>query len=72
MKYMLMLCIGAAATSAYVYFKSSDDEHLMIRSSHHSAQTSQSIIHSNKHQHDEVNMPSLQGKDTTEQEVNDL
>ena len=44
----------------------------MVRSSNHSAQTLQSIIHSNKHQHDEVNMPGLQGKDTTEQEVNDL
>ena len=53
-------------------FKSGDHENLLISSSHHSVQTSRSIIHSNKHQHDEVNMPSLQGKDTTEQEVNDL
>ena len=72
MKYVLLLCIGAAATFAYMHFKSSDHEYLMILSSNHSAQTSQSIIHSNKHQHDEVNMPGLQGKDTTEQEVNDL
>ena len=27
---------------------------------------------SQHHEHDEVNMPGLQGKDTTEQEVNDL
>ena len=72
MKYMLMLCIGAAATFVLIYFKSSDQQYSMIRSSNHGAQTSRIIIHSNKHQHDEVNMPSLHGKDTTEQEVNDL
>lgn len=72
LKYMLILCIGVAAAFAYMYFQSSDHYYLMMHSSHHGAQTSQSVTHSNKHQHDESNMPGLQGKDTTEQEVKDL
>jgi hypothetical protein len=45
----------------------------------HSAMNHNKMMHNtktnnkgNNHKHDEVNMPGLQGKDTTDQEVNDL
>jgi hypothetical protein len=43
-----------------------------MHNSHHGAQSENKHKKGHNHKHDEVNMPGLQGKDTTEQEVNDL
>ena len=71
-KYLLMLCIGAAAAFAFMYFKSNNHNYFMKHHSHHGNQTSQKEARSSQHQHDEINMPGLQGEDITEQEIDDL
>ena len=70
--YALVFGLGVAATFFYLHHTSGGGSHGgghhfgNIRSSGH---TKHNGI---KHEHDEINMPGLQGKDTTEQEVNDL
>ena len=71
-KYLLMLCIGAAAAFAYMYFKSNNHNYFMKHHSHHGNQVSQKETRSSQQQHDEINMPGLQGEDITEQEIDDL
>ena len=71
-KYLLMLCIGAAAAFAYMYFKSNNHNYFMKLHLHHGNQASQKATRSSQHQHDEINMPGLQGEDITEQEIDDL
>ena len=71
-KYLLMLCIGAAAAFAYMYFKSNNHNYFMEHQSYHGNQASQKETRSSQHQHDEINMPKLQVEDITEQEIDDL
>lgn len=71
-KYLLMLCIGAAAAFAFMYFKSNNHNYFMKHHSHHGNQASQKEARSSQHQHDEINMPWLQGEDISEQEIDDL
>ena len=71
-KYLLMLCIGAAAASAFMHFKSNKHNFFNKHHSHHGNQASQKEARSSQHQHDEINMPGLQGEDITEQEIDDL
>jgi cytoskeletal protein RodZ len=71
-KYLLMLCIGAAAASAFMHFKSNNHNFFNKHHSHHGNQASQKEARSSQHQHDEINMPGLQGEDITEQEIDDL
>ena len=47
------------------YFLSMKNHHYSMGSQHHAQ-------HLKHHEHDEVNMPGLQGEDITDQEVNDL
>jgi hypothetical protein len=71
-KYLRMLCIGAAAAFAFMYFKSNNHNYFMKHHSHHGNQASQKEARPSQHQHDEINMPGLQGEDITEQEIDDL
>lgn len=71
-KYLLMLCIGAAAAFAFMYFKFNNHNYFTKHYSHHGNQASQKEARSSQHQHDEINMPGLQGEDITEQEIDDL
>ena len=74
--------LGVAATFFYLHHTSGGGSH---GGGHHSDDVSSSAHaqhdggkhhggkhHDSKHEHDEINMPGLQGKDTTDQEVNDL
>lgn len=70
--YLLVFGLGVAATFFYLH-------HTARTGSHGTGQHSQAMSSSGhvKHggganEHDEVNMPGLQGKDTTDKEVNDL
>ena len=70
--YALVFGLGVAATFFYLHHTSGAGGH---GGGHHSGDVSFSghAQHDGgKHEHDEINMPGLQGKDTTDQEVNDL
>ena len=71
-KYLLMLCIGAAAAFAFMYFKFNNHNYFTKHHSQHGNQASEKEARSSQHQHDEINMPGLQGEDITEQEIDDL
>jgi hypothetical protein len=69
--YALVFGLGVAATFFYLHHTSSGGHGV----GHHSGNASSSVHvkhHGGKHEHDEINMPGLQGKDTLDQEVNDL
>jgi len=70
--YTLVFGLGVAATFVYLHHTSGGGGH---GAGHHSGDGSSSAHATHeggKHEHDEVNMPGLRGKDTTDQEVNDL
>jgi uncharacterized protein YdcH (DUF465 family) len=70
--YALVFGLGVAATFFYLHHTSGGGNH---GGGHHSGDVSSSghaKHQGGKHEHDEINMPGLQGKDTTDQEVNDL
>ena len=75
--YALVFGLGVAATFFYLHHTSGGSGH---EGGHHSGDASSSAHaqhdggkhHGGKHEHDEINMPGLQGKDTTDREVNDL
>ena len=75
--YALVFGLGVAATFFYLHHTSGVGSHGGgnhsgdARSSGH-ARHDGGKHHAGKHEHDEINMPGLQGKDTTDQEVNDL
>ncbi|ADE39547.1 hypothetical protein [Candidatus Puniceispirillum marinum] len=60
---------GAGASFLFFTYKNSDHDYKSMHERHHSQS---GMAEGNTHKHDEVNMPGLQGKDTTDQEVNDL
>ena len=69
--YALVFGLGVAATFFYLHHTSGGGH----GARHHSGDVSSSghgKHQGGKHEHDVVNMPGLQGKDTTDQEVNDL
>jgi len=69
--YALVFGLGVAATFFYLHHTSGGGHGV----GHHSSDASflgHAKHHGDKHEHDEINMPGLQGKDTTDQEVNDL
>ena len=70
--FFLMFIAGVAATFSYLYFKEGNHDYAVMHKSHHENQSEDRHHTAKAHQHDEVNMPGLQGKDTTDQEVNDL
>ena len=63
---------GVAATFFYKNYGGKNHNYAAIHDSHHGAQSKSQYVKDHTHKHDEVNMPGLQGKDTTDQEVNDL
>ena len=70
--YALVFGLGVAATFFYLHHNSGGGGH---GGGHHSGDVSSSghaKHHGGEHEHDEINMPGLQGKDTTDQEVKDL
>jgi hypothetical protein len=68
--YISIFIAGVAATFFYMKHAGNNHNYTAMHNSHHGAQLENK--HKKGHKHDEVNMPGLQGKDTTEQEVNDL
>ena len=74
--YTLVFGLGVAATFFYLHHTSGGSH----GGGHHSGDVSSSghaqhdggKHHAGKHEHDVVNMPGLQGKETTDQEVNGL
>jgi len=70
--YISIFIAGVAATFFYMKHAGNNHNYTAMHNSHHGAQSANKHKKGHNHKHDEVNMPGLQGKDTTEQEVNDL
>ncbi|MBL6768104.1 MAG: hypothetical protein ISQ20_01315 [Alphaproteobacteria bacterium] len=71
LKYLLILTIGGVIPAAHLNADTTQSNYSKMHSSHHGEHMSISG-EMGKHVHDEVNMPGLQGKNTTSQEVSDL
>ena len=70
---VVMIGTGVAATFFYLHGREAGHDYEDMHRRHHGTASMQHSHHaSSQHQHDEVNMPGLQGKDTTEKEVADL
>jgi hypothetical protein len=72
LSYLIIFSLGMAVTAFFLNHWIDSSHYHEMHESHHGTQ---SELHQNNigmHNHDEVNMPGLQGKDTTEQEVKDL
>ena len=70
--YALAFGLGVAATFFYFHHVSDNGSHGGGHHPHSISSLAHSKNHGGGHEHDEINMPGLQGKDTTDQEVNDL
>jgi len=70
--YLLMFIAGAAAAISYFHLKEGNHDYAVMNKSHHENRLGDQHHTAKAHEHDEVNMPGLQGKDTTLQEVSDL
>ena len=70
--YFLIFAAGVAATVLFLHYKKGEYDYAARHEAHHGMKSANQHHSGGKHEHDEVNMPGLQGKDTTEQEVNDL
>ena len=70
--YISIFIAGVAATFFYMNYGGKNHNYTAMHDSHHGAQSKSEGVKGHTHKHDEVNMPGLQGKDTTDQEVNDL
>lgn len=68
-----LLVLGAGASSFY-HHHSHQQSYEMMHQKHHGNMDKKNRQHEGhkSHQHDEVNMPGLNGKDTNDQEVSDL
>ncbi len=63
---------GVAATFVFLHHQQEQHDGTAMYEAHHGMQSSNRHHEGGQHIHDEVNMPGLQGKDTTQQEVSDL
>ena len=72
LSYILIFIAGAGAAFFYFHYEGGNHDYAEMHKSHHGMQSANKHHKGGAHKHDEVNMPGLQGKDTTEQEVNDL
>ena len=77
MIYGLIFAAGVLAATVFIQHGSMEDRYAEIHAAHHSNSAhlkgnGEGMHGEGAHIHDEVNMPGLQGKDTTDQEVNDL
>lgn len=70
--YISIFMAGVVATFFYMNYGGKNHNYSAMHDSHHGAQSKSQNVKGHAHKHDEVNMPGLQGKDTTDQEVNDL
>ena len=77
MIYGLIFAAGVLAATVFVQHGSMEDRYAEMHAAHHGNAShlkghGEGAHGEGAHIHDEVNMPGLQGKDTTDQEVNDL
>ena len=70
--YLFIFTAGAAVTFVFIHHKQGQHGNTAMHEAHHGMQSSNHHHNTGQHIHDEVNMPGLQGKDTTKQEVSDL
>ena len=70
--YLAIFAAGVAAAFFFLHHENGKHDHAERHQSHHNMQSADHHHKGGTHKHDEVNMPGLQGKDTTEQEVSDL
>lgn len=70
--YLLMFIAGAAAAISYFHLKEGNHDYALMNKSHHENRLGDQHHAAKVHEHDEENMPGLQGKDTSEREVSDL
>lgn len=70
--YALVFGLGVAVTFFYLHHTARTGGHGGEHHSHEKSVSGHSKHNDGAHKHDEINMPGLQGKDTTDQEVNDL
>ena len=70
--YALVFGLSVAATFFYLHHTSSSGSYGGVHHFVNVHSSSHAKHNGGKHEHDEINMPGLQGKDTTEQEVSDL
>ena len=70
--YLLIFAAGAAVAFVFLHHKEGQNSDTAMHYAHHGMQSSNQHHKGGQHIHDEVNMPGLQGKDTTKQEVSDL
>ena len=72
MIYGLIFAAGVLAATVFIQHGSMEDRYAEMHAAHHGNASHLKGHGEGGHIHDEVNMPGLQGKDTTDQEVNDL
>ena len=77
MIYGLIFAAGVLAATVFIQHGSMEDRYAEMHAAHHGNAShlkghGEGAHGEGAHIHDEVNMPGLQGKDTTDQEVNDL
>ena len=70
--YFFVFAAGVAATFVFFHHQQEQHDGTAMHQAHHGMQSSNQHHKGGQHIHDEVNMPGLQGKDTTKQEVSDL
>ncbi len=70
--YLAIFAAGAAVAFVFLHYKDGQYDHTAMHEAHHGMQSANQHHKGGQHIHDEVNMPGLQGKDTTKQEVSDL
>ena len=70
--YLLMFAAGATAAFVFLHHKDGQHGKTTMHEAHHGMQSKNQHHNGGQHIHDELNMPGLQGKDTTKQEVSDL
>ncbi|MDA8536253.1 hypothetical protein N9L23_02680 [Alphaproteobacteria bacterium] len=72
LSYILIFLAGAIAAFFYVHHEGENHKYAEMHESHHGNKLEKEHHGNLSHKHDEVNMPGLQGKDTTKREVSDL
>ena len=72
LSYVLIFLAGAIAAFFYIHHEDKNHKYAEMHESHHGNKLEKEHHGNLSHKHDEVNMPGLQGKDTTKREVSDL
>jgi len=69
---LLTISLGVLSIFAYTKYNNHSSAYATMHEMHHGKSAQRSDNKMQTHMHDEMNMPGLQGKDTTETEVSDL